>query len=62
MPTIPLYEDGAMIDPSVSVPIATAHILAATAAPDPELDPHGFLSNTHGFLVWPPRLLHPLED
>src|SRR5260221_12720514 len=62
IPTTPLIEAGQRIDPFVSVPIATAHRFAATAAPDPELDPHGFLSNAYGFLVCPPRLLHPLDE
>jgi hypothetical protein len=30
-----------MIEPSVSVPIAPAHRLAAVATADPELDPDG---------------------
>ena len=50
------------MDPSVSVPIAIAQRFAATAAPDPELDPQGFLSSTQGFFVCPPRLLHPLDE
>src|SRR5260221_156409 len=48
IPTTPLIEAGKRIAPFVSVPIATAHRFAATAAPDPELDPHGFLSNAYG--------------
>src|SRR5882724_3014835 len=39
MPTSPLIEDGETTDPSVSVPTAAAHKLAAAAAPEPELDP-----------------------
>jgi len=35
MPTQPLKAAGQVIDPSVSVPIATAHRLAAIAAPLP---------------------------
>src|SRR5688572_6185595 len=62
MPTIPLKDAGAITEPSVSVPIATAQRLAATAVPDPELEPHGFRSKTHGFFVCPPRLLHPLDE
>src|SRR5436190_4369391 len=50
------------MDPSVSVPIATAHQLADTPAADPELDPDGLRSSTYGFLVSPPRPLHPLVD
>ena len=41
IPTIELAEAGQTIEPSVSVPTAIAHRLAATAVPDPELDPHG---------------------
>src|SRR5438445_698869 len=44
MPTIPFTDDGQTTDPSVSVPTATAQRFAATATPDPELDPHGFRS------------------
>ena len=61
MPTIPFTDEGETTEPSVSVPIATAHKLAATAAPEPELEPEGFLSKIYGFLVCPPRLLHPLD-
>src|SRR5438128_7494435 len=62
MPTSPFAEDGQTTDPSVSVPIATAQRLAATAAPEPELEPHGLRSSTQGFFVCKPRLLHPLVD
>ena len=44
MPTIPQHVDGETIEPSVSVPIATAHKLADTATPEPELDPDGVRS------------------
>src|SRR5437588_8264009 len=62
MPTIPLAEEGQTIEPSVSVPIATAQRFAATAPPDPELDPHGLRSSTYGFFACPPRPLHPLDE
>ena len=62
MPTTPLAPDGQTIDPSVSVPIAAAHRLADGAAPEPELDPHGLRSSTYGFLTWPPRPDHPLDE
>src|SRR3954468_1481152 len=62
MPTSALLFEGETIDPSVSVPMATAHRLAADAAPDPELDPDGFRSSAYGFLVCPPRPLHPLDE
>src|SRR6478735_719606 len=62
IPTIPQNEAGAIMEPSVSVPMATVQKLAATAAPEPELDPQGFRSRLTGFFVWPPRLLHPLVE
>ena len=45
IPTMPLICDGQMIEPSVSVPMAAAQRLAATAAPEPELEPHGLRSS-----------------
>src|SRR5439155_13470918 len=62
MPTSPFAEDGQTTDPSVSVPIAAAHRLAATAPPEPELEPHGLRSSAYGFFVRPPRPLHPLLE
>src|SRR5262245_10149113 len=62
MPTMPLTLEGDTIDPSVSVPTATAARLADTATPDPELDPDGLRSSAYGFLVCPPRALQPLEE
>src|SRR4029079_6897835 len=50
------------IEPSVSVPMAAAARFAATAAPDPELEPHGLRSSAYGFFVWPPRALQPLVE
>ena len=41
MPTVPFTDAGQTIEPSVSVPTATAQRLAATAAPEPALEPHG---------------------
>jgi hypothetical protein len=38
-PTMPQIEDGLTIEPSVSLPTAAAHRLAATAAAEPELEP-----------------------
>src|SRR5262245_48582471 len=46
MPTMPLAPDGHTIEPSVSVPIVTDARLAAAAAPEPLLDPHGLRSST----------------
>src|ERR1700687_1716469 len=62
IPTIPFADDGQTIEPSVSVPMATAHMFAETEAPDPELEPHGFRSSTYGFLACPPRPLQPLDE
>src|SRR5689334_19218371 len=45
MPTSPQLLDGETIEPSVSVPTATAHRLADAADPDPELDPEGLRSS-----------------
>ena len=45
IPTMPLTEEGQTIEPSVSVPTATAHRLAETATPEPELEPHGLRSS-----------------
>src|SRR6266540_3359031 len=58
-PTRPLAPDGQTIEPSVSVPIATVARSAATAAPDPELDPQGLRSSAYGLLVCPPTPLQP---
>src|SRR5437773_5208121 len=50
------------MEPSVSVPTAAPHKLAATATPEPELEPEGLRSSTYGLRVWPPRALHPLVE
>ena len=62
MPTTPLKLEGQTMLPSVSEPSATAQRFAETAAPDPELDPHGLRSIAYGLLHWPPRPLHPLLE
>ena len=36
--------------------------IGRTAAPDPELEPHGLRSIAYGLLHWPPRPLHPLDE
>jgi hypothetical protein len=46
IPTSEFIAEGDTIDPSVSVPTATAHRFAAVPAPDPELDPLVFRSST----------------
>src|SRR5437867_10819892 len=61
-PTSEQAPDGQTIDPSVSVPIPTAAKLAETAAPVPELEPHGLRSRAYGFAHCPPRALQQLED
>jgi len=60
MPTRQQLFDGEMIDPSVSVPTETVQRFAAVAAAEPALDPAGLRSRQYGFLVRPPRPLHPL--
>src|SRR6266508_6384926 len=62
MPTSPLLFEGQTMEPSVSVPMAAAARLAATAAPDPELDPHGLRSRTYGLRHCPPRADQPEDD
>src|SRR5712671_7296070 len=55
MPTTPLTFAGQTMLPSVSLPSPTAVKLAATDAPEPELDPHAFRSSEYGLCVRPPR-------
>src|SRR5688572_6574872 len=62
MPTTPQALAGHTIEPSVSVAIVAADRLAAAAAPEPELEPHGLRSSTYGMLHCPPRALQPLEE
>src|SRR5437762_2176951 len=62
IPTMPFTDEGDMIDPSVSVPIAAAHRFAATAAPEPELEPDALRSSANGLCVNPPRPLQPLVE
>ena len=45
IPTMPLIEEGHMIEPPVSVPIVSAARLAAAATPEPELEPQGLRSS-----------------
>ena len=44
IPTNPLFDEGHMIEPSVSDPTETAHKFAEVATPEPELLPHGLRS------------------
>src|SRR4051794_25034010 len=53
---------GEVIDPSVSLPTAAAAKLAATAAPEPELEPEGVRSSAYGFRHCPPRPLQPDDE
>src|SRR5512136_1887719 len=62
IPTMPQQDEGETIEPSVSVPTATAARLAATATAEPELEPEGFRSRAYGFFVCPPRPLQPLVE
>src|SRR5215212_1876640 len=62
LPTTPLALAGETIEPFVSVPIATAHRLAAGATPEPELEPPGVRSMAYGLRVCRPRPLQPLDD
>ncbi len=60
-PTSPFFDAGDVIEPSVSVPTATAARLAAMAAALPELDPLALRSSAYGLRVRPPRALQPLD-
>src|SRR5216683_6334555 len=62
MPTTPLLLAGQTMLPSVSVPIETLVRLPLVAAPEPELDPHGFHSIAYGLWHWPPRPDQPLDE
>ena len=46
IPTTPFAPDGHTMEPSVSVPTAIVAKLAAATTAEPELEPHGFRSNT----------------
>src|SRR5436190_17918360 len=61
-PTRPQLFDGETIDPSVSEPMAAAHMLAAVAAPDPDDEPEALRSSAYGLRHWPPRPLQPLDE
>jgi len=61
-PTTPLACAGQTMEPSVSVPSATAQRFAETATAEPELEPQGLRVITYGFRVCPPRPLHPLVE
>src|SRR3989442_6555920 len=48
IPTIPFTDDGNRIEPPVSVPSAPRQVRAATAAPEPPLEPAGKRSRVQG--------------
>src|SRR2546421_12712974 len=48
IPTIPFTDDGNRIEPPVSVPSAPRQVRAATAAPEPPLEPAGERSRVQG--------------
>src|SRR3989442_8285840 len=48
IPTIPFTDDGNRIEPPVSVPSAPRQVRAATAAPEPPLEPAGKRSRFQG--------------
>src|SRR3989442_15890863 len=48
IPTIPFTDDGNRIEPPVSVPSAPRQVRAATAAPEPPLEPAGERSRFPG--------------
>ena len=47
-PTTPQYEEGCLIDPPVSEPMANKTSLADTVAAEPPDEPPGILSKSHG--------------
>src|SRR6185436_13180515 len=52
-PTMPQQAAGPRIEPPVSLPVAPEHRNAATAAPEPPLEPPGTRSSAHGLRVAP---------
>jgi hypothetical protein len=50
---VPQYDAGMRIDPPVSLPMAMNTMPAATAAPDPPLDPPGMRAVSHGLRTGP---------
>ena len=53
MPTMPLMAEGKRIEPPVSVPIAPQQVRAATATPEPPLEPAGKRVVSQGFFTAP---------
>src|SRR2546425_5078329 len=60
-PKLRLFPEGQTTEPSVSVPTVAAHMFAAAATAEPELDPHGSKLSEYGSRVKPPRALQPLN-
>src|SRR5258708_35674446 len=54
IPTRAQWLAGQTMDPSVSVASAAAAKLAAVAAAEPELEPHGLRSRVYRLPHWPP--------
>src|SRR4051795_2793787 len=52
-PTVPVTAPGCLIEPPVSVPIASGASKAATAAAEPPPEPPGIRSRSHGLCVGP---------
>src|ERR1700674_2648873 len=52
-PTMPQHAAGPQMEPPVSLPVAPGQKDAATAAPDPPLDPPGTRSSAYGLRVAP---------
>src|SRR4029077_8899017 len=62
MQTRVLNEAGTRTEPPVSSAIATVARFAATAAPEPLLDPPGSNSGLYGFLITPESDETPCQD
>ena len=56
---MPLACDGLMIEPEVSVPMASIDSAAAAAAPEPDEEPLGFWSASSALTTWPVRFEKP---
>src|SRR5690349_11873634 len=59
-PVAPQREDGAKMDPRVSVPIEKATNPAAVADAEPAEEPLAPCDKSHGFFVFPPNQTSPL--
>ncbi len=52
MVEVPQHADGMRSDPAVSVPVAAGTMRAASAAPEPPLEPPAVRSRSHGLPTW----------